>query len=212
MLKFWSSETGAVTVDWTVLTAAALGMSIASVAAVRTGTGSLGDDIMAALTSAHVVGAYYFVSDFNDIDGLASRYFGWNAYGTFGDWRALGPTQVINVVRSGHAGAHSPDGGNWISLDADPGNLEFGLARSVDIPTGRTASLNFNAVDPDGRNGVDVYFGGELIASINPQGVQSRNYDFEITGGMGDGSNQLVLVGTGPEDGAGAWIHGVTVQ
>ncbi|PZX38922.1 hypothetical protein LY56_02929 [Roseinatronobacter thiooxidans] len=46
---FLRAEDGAVTVDWVVLTAALVGMGLTSVAAVRTGTSSVGDAIGASL-------------------------------------------------------------------------------------------------------------------------------------------------------------------
>lgn len=51
---FWNDESGAVTVDWTVLTAAIVGLGVASVAAVRTGTGALGTSISNSLAGASV--------------------------------------------------------------------------------------------------------------------------------------------------------------
>lgn len=51
---FCKSESGAVTVDWVVLTAAIVGLGVASVGAVRTGVESLGADIEASLTGASV--------------------------------------------------------------------------------------------------------------------------------------------------------------
>lgn len=52
--QFVATDTGAVTVDWVVLTAAVVGLGLASVAAVRTGTGNLGDDIETSLSGASV--------------------------------------------------------------------------------------------------------------------------------------------------------------
>lgn len=54
-LTFLRAEAGAVTVDWVVLTAAITGLGLASAAAVRSGTGALGDQIESSLTSAEVV-------------------------------------------------------------------------------------------------------------------------------------------------------------
>jgi hypothetical protein len=48
---FLRAEDGAVTVDWVVLTAALVGLGLTSVAAVRTGTFSLGEAIGANLTN-----------------------------------------------------------------------------------------------------------------------------------------------------------------
>jgi len=51
---FKNDEAGAVTVDWVVLTAAIVGLGIAVIAAVSSGTTSLGDNISAALSGATV--------------------------------------------------------------------------------------------------------------------------------------------------------------
>jgi hypothetical protein len=51
---FLTDESGAITVDWVVLTAATVGLGVASVAAVRTGTGALGTDIQLSLSNASV--------------------------------------------------------------------------------------------------------------------------------------------------------------
>ena len=53
--RFLRQDEGAVTVDWVVLTAAVVGLGVASVAAVRLGVQSLGGDIGAGLSSASVV-------------------------------------------------------------------------------------------------------------------------------------------------------------
>ncbi|MCH8465310.1 MAG: hypothetical protein LAT78_01865 [Roseinatronobacter sp.] len=47
--KFAADESGAVTVDWVVLTAAIVGLGIAVVASVRGGVGEVGDEISRAL-------------------------------------------------------------------------------------------------------------------------------------------------------------------
>ena len=53
-LGFLHAESGAVTVDWVVLTAAITGLGLASAAAVRTGTSDLGSEISTSLSGASV--------------------------------------------------------------------------------------------------------------------------------------------------------------
>lgn len=53
--SFLADESGAVTVDWVVLTAAIVGLGLAVITSVRTGVTSLGTDISNSLTSASVV-------------------------------------------------------------------------------------------------------------------------------------------------------------
>ncbi len=51
---FAADESGAVTVDWVVLTAAIVGLGIAVIASVRTGTQDIGNTIQESLTSATI--------------------------------------------------------------------------------------------------------------------------------------------------------------
>lgn len=53
--EFLSREDGALTVDWVVLAAAVVGLGVATVGSVRTGTQALGSDISTSLSSASVV-------------------------------------------------------------------------------------------------------------------------------------------------------------
>jgi Flp pilus assembly pilin Flp len=52
--SFAANESGAVTVDWVVLTAAIVGLGIAVIAQVRTGTTNLATQIQTSLTAASV--------------------------------------------------------------------------------------------------------------------------------------------------------------
>ena len=49
--KFHNEEDGAVTVDWVVLTAAVVGLGVAALAAIKSGTGSLTTKINAYMSS-----------------------------------------------------------------------------------------------------------------------------------------------------------------
>ncbi|PVH29352.1 hypothetical protein DDE20_08315 [Pararhodobacter oceanensis] len=51
---FARDDSGAVTVDWVVLTAAIVGLGLAVVTSVRTGVGALGTEISTSLSSASV--------------------------------------------------------------------------------------------------------------------------------------------------------------
>jgi len=54
LTEFLRAEDGAITVDWTVLTASIVGLGLASAAAVRTGVVSLGGDINLSLANSMV--------------------------------------------------------------------------------------------------------------------------------------------------------------
>lgn len=52
--RFLRQDGGAVTVDWVVLTAATIGLALASAAAVRSGAGALAGDVATSLTATSV--------------------------------------------------------------------------------------------------------------------------------------------------------------
>ncbi len=96
MIKhFLWDETGAVTVDWTVMTAAVVGLGLASAGAVQVGTGNLGNSIRESLSGAGVASLQWayarnLVSQ-NFADG---DFTGWSSSlsTTFGAWGPmLGP-------------------------------------------------------------------------------------------------------------------------
>ena len=63
--NFAADESGAVTVDWVVLTAAIVGLGIAVVTSVRTGVTTLGTNISNSLTTTGAVTA--LPTDINDL-------------------------------------------------------------------------------------------------------------------------------------------------
>lgn len=210
LLHFLTDTTGAVTVDWTVLAAAVVGLGISAAAAVRTGTGNLGDDIQMALERARVAGGAIATLSFDDIEGLTVTGWGWRAMSEYGGWTAVSDTQAFEIIRSGYAGVVSPDGRNMLDLDASPGNL--GIGRTLeDLTPGATHTVSFNAADVWRTNAVNVYFGGELIGTADPNDNTMTGFSFDFVAGSGDGSDQLVLQGTGPLDNVGVYIHGVEV-
>lgn len=55
LTEFLKNEAAALTVDWVVMAAAVVGLGMAAVGNVRSGTGALGSDIATSLTNAEVV-------------------------------------------------------------------------------------------------------------------------------------------------------------
>ena len=92
---FLRSESGAVTVDWVVVTAAVVGLGLSSAAAVRMGTSALGEDVNASLSNASVSPLRWLSSIQTVSQSFADGNFsGWNANYTssYGEWgMALGP-------------------------------------------------------------------------------------------------------------------------
>jgi hypothetical protein len=215
VLTFLRCEAGAVTVDWTVLAAAIVGMGVASVGAVRTGTSTLGDGVRASLESAVVWGAgNKILGNVMDTAGLATRAWGWRTgSGNFAGWDVV-TGGGLNVVRSGYNGVISPNGEHFISLETYDGVPVTAMARTVEgLTAGQPATLSFNTYDNGGgRNSMNVYFGGELVGVYSP-GRQVASHSVQIVAGMGDGSNRLTFENNGSgQGGGGMWLNDIQLQ
>ena len=95
LIKFLTDETGAVTVDWTVMTAAIVGLGLASAAAVSTGAVNLGNDVESSLSGASVSGLRWaFARELINQNFADGNFAGWSRSNatTFGAWGPmLGP-------------------------------------------------------------------------------------------------------------------------
>jgi hypothetical protein len=211
-MSFFSSESGAVAIDWTVLTAALVGLGISSVAAVRTGVNSLGEGVNLSLGSAVIWGmGNRIVSDVMNTTGLETRAWGWRTgSGNFAGWE-ITSGGGLNIVRSGYSGIVSPNGEHFISLETYNGQPVTAMERRVEgLSAGQPATLSFNAYDNGGgRNTMNVYFGGELVGSYSP-GKNVTAQSVNIIAGMGDGSNRLTFENNGSgQGGGGMWLNDI---
>lgn len=212
--QFLRSESGAVTVDWVVLTGGLVGLGIAAMGVVSLGVQHQSEEIAdlsgQSITGLHRWGVNRLANgSFEDIEGMIAAGWGFYSAGSMNGWSLLDDPRA-EVVWSGYHGVTATDGGYMLDLDASPGNMSLGqvLTEAVD---GQIYTVSFDAADPRMNNGVAVYWGGELIGTADPQGSSMQNYSFEIEGGTGDGSNLLMIMGTGPEDNVGAYIDSVSV-
>jgi hypothetical protein len=133
-VQFLIDDSGAVTVDWVVLTASVVGLGLGSTAAVRSGVVSLGNDTRASLENATVAS---FMSRLQGLDtsltsGLQTTPWGWVATGELNGWYTIGSNNMIELSRSGQR-VTTPDGGNWIDMEYGRGNVT--LANTFDSMT-----------------------------------------------------------------------------
>ena len=207
---FLGNDSGAVTVDWVVVAASVVGLGVGSVTVVRGGVTSLGSDVEESLVNAFVAGNAILASNFDATDGLTVTGWGHLAQGAFDGWTAMTGDTAFEVIRSGYAGVHNPTGTNMLDMGGSPGNLSMGRTLT-DLAPGGQHQVSFWAADTQGNNQVDVYYGGVHIGSVQA-GRSMSEYRFDITEGMGDGSNQLVLQETGRRDNVGTYIGDFAVR
>lgn len=213
--QFLADDRGAVTVDWTVLTASLVGLGLAVAAVVSAGVEDLSRDTDASLRQSATMVSRFDLNrlangSFEDIEGMLAAGWGfYHADGSLPGWNNVEAFRA-EIVRDGYLGVGATDGGYMLDLDASPGNMMIGQQVQGAIQ-GQTYTVSFDAADELGNNGVDVYWGGELVGSVDP-GTSMGSYSFEVTGGSGDGTNVLMIGGTGPEDNRGAFIDNIDVS
>lgn len=145
--------------------------------------------------------------------------YGYVSTGSIPGWTTDDPATEIDVHNDERDGMVPTDGENWLDLEASPGNIKIGQDVQG-IVDGAEYQLNFDVSDskfltsedgPD-ENLVNVYWGGDLITTIDPSNVDESDFEtitLTLTGGAGDGSNRLEFEGTGQEDNLGAAIDNV---
>ncbi|MFN3145773.1 MAG: Hint domain-containing protein [Paracoccaceae bacterium] len=153
---------------------------------------------------------------FEDVTGLTTTFYGYVGTGSIPGWTADNQTDDLDVHNDGRGNIDPTDGENWLDLEASPGDIRVGQDVQG-VVTGETYTLSFDAGDGEniggslGENIVNVYWGGELIATIDPEQGQMDTYTFEVEGGSGDGSNRLEFEGVGPDDKYGVSIDNVSL-
>lgn len=142
LTSFLRDEAGAVTVDWTVLTAGLVGMGLATVAVVSGGVEALSRDVDAQLREGHIISAF---SSFAPGDILAEMDFS----DGLGAWVG---GRVVDLAGFGEV------------LELGPGVLS---QLSVAIPEGASAAtVSFDLIGVDDLSGAPatVYINGQAVA------------------------------------------------
>lgn len=226
---FWVDESGAVTVDWVVLTGAMAGVGLTAAAVMNTavvdlasdfadiyaaqgiGLGGGSDDDLQARSDAWGSANRVTNGSFETIEGLIDA--GWwgfySANGQIEGWETLtnvGP----EVTPSGLYGINATDGDWMLDLDASPGNVAIGQT-IPDVVDGEVFRLTLDAGDAVGDNEIQIVWGGNVVETIRPSFGVMSNYTVDLIGGSGDGSNTVLIAGMGPEDNIGAYIDNVSV-
>ena len=104
--RFLRDQSGAVTVDWVVLTGAIVGLGIASVTAVRTGVGALGVDVQNSLSGATVAAILLprpGLLQQNHVDARLNTYPN-TATNTLTNWHTQRVADFERAIAQGHNG------------------------------------------------------------------------------------------------------------
>jgi autotransporter passenger strand-loop-strand repeat protein len=163
-----------------------------------------------------VNGSFEDLTGANDGSATSSDWGFRNDSGVISGWKQ------INTAAGGRAEIHHDtqngvsalDGKYWFDLDGNKNNAKL-VQTVAGVQTGHTYQLKFSIADADGVNpddGVNVYWGGQLIYSGLPTNVW-QEVVINVVGGAGDGSNKLEFDGNETNlSGTGAALDNVSLR
>ncbi|MEM7238315.1 MAG: hypothetical protein AAF501_10905, partial [Pseudomonadota bacterium] len=147
---------------------------------------------------------------FEDVTGTSTESFGFQGAGTITGWSDANG-EDLDLHNDQRGGLQATDGNIWLDTDGSNGNID--ISQTVGgVETGAIYQLQFDLgqnVDVTGDNGLEVYWGGQLVATIPASSFDFQTISLTLEGGAGDGSNTLRFVGTGTADSNGASLDNV---
>ncbi|MEW8118199.1 MAG: Ig-like domain-containing protein [Candidatus Thiodiazotropha sp.] len=124
-------------------------------------------------------------------------------------WSVIAGTSLQTKV-SGTNGVVSTDGSYYLDSEAPDGNNTFEQTISG-LTNGNDYQISFDAADAlaGASNSLQIYFGGVLLDTLDPNTTTMQSFSYNVTAGSGDGTNELRFVEAGGIDGPGTAIDNV---
>ncbi len=123
---------------------------------------------------------------------------------------AVADAPTVNVSVSAYTGTFISNTANIVTTTSIPDNTDS--TQTVIAINGVKYAMSFNYLDmgmPDTASGqLKVYWGGELVATIDGNNTMSQTATLELIGGSGDGSNSLRF----EQSGTTSDSHGIVVD
>ena len=139
--NFKKDDSGAVTVDWVVMTAAVVGVGIATTAAVSTGLNDVAGDTSGIMEGEIISTSFDALADFvSSYSPLSSSHGpGWGTdptwvEDTYSNWSALSDDDIAAIYTADYASAVG--GGDPIRADYIAVQEQIMTDRGIDIPDG----------------------------------------------------------------------------
>ncbi|MFD1695782.1 beta strand repeat-containing protein [Roseibium aestuarii] len=120
----------------------------------------------------------------------------------------------VDVHQSGHYNFGATDGSHHLDLSArQNGTISQTIEGQLDGHV-YELSMDLKSRGAIGESVAEIYWNGELLATIDPAvtGVDWQTFTFNVVGGAGDGTNTLTFVEIGTNNLAGTLIDSVSIQ
>ncbi|MES9914680.1 MAG: Ig-like domain-containing protein [Candidatus Thiodiazotropha sp. 4PDIV1] len=164
-------------------------------------TGTSHDDLIYGLgESGSSLGTTNYVTNGSFESGGSPDTTGWSVIvGT-----------LLQTKVSGTDGVVSTDGSYYLDSEAPDGNNTFEQTISG-LTNGNDYQISFDAADAmaGGSNSLQIYFGGVLLDTLDPNTTTMQSFSYNVTADSGDGTNELRFVEAGGIDGPGTAIDNV---
>lgn len=218
--KRWiSQDSGTLTIDWTLAITAAVGLGLAGATLVFASTDTPDAMVEHDTRPQSVMGQNLVTNGTFAPEGfqLANGHFvnfdnslaGWDIH--------TNPGSRIEILPSSHYGFTRERLGpaDYLLDTIGAAGEPLSLSQAVDLPHGVAATLRFNAGSVSATHQTQVFWGGELIETLDVHSAPSNEltrFAIPIIGGSGDGTNALrfeTATGTGY---AGTLLHDVRIN
>ncbi len=154
------------------------------------------------------VGNLIVNGSFEDLTGTVDTSWGDQGYGSIVGWTDYNGGD-FDLHDNGKGGTYATDGTHVLDMGGTPANLHV-YQDITGAVTGETYTLTLDAGDVNGGgNSVEIYWGGELIATIDPVEGGMESFTFDLIGGAGDGANRLEFKEIGPIDVDGVQLDNI---
>ena len=145
---------------------------------------------------------------FEDLTGTVDTSWGDQGTGSIFGWTDYNGGE-LDLHDNGKGGTFATDGTHVLDMGGTPDNVHVYQDISGAV-SGETYSLKLDAGDvTGGGNSIEIYWGGDLIATIDPVEGGMESFQFDLIGGAGDGANRLEFKEIGPIDPDGVQLDNI---
>lgn len=212
---FLGNQSGALTVEKSVVVAGVIGLVIATFSAISNKTEGL---VIKSTDTLNCIRCED--TDFkNPPEGAIKIEGGYLYYGDIDGWKTIdkrGNTDGtrIEIIEAGWRDYQTMDGAGFgVDLESCTGCK--GLTKDLtDLRAGGEYTISFSLADPAARgpNPVEVFFGGQSMGIYQASSSSSQMFRIPLTGGSGDGSDNIQFISRGTRDGYGVYIDNIKVR
>jgi hypothetical protein len=146
---------------------------------------------------------------FETFSGVSGGGTSWHKVSTVDGWGIKAGGSLFEVDGKSIAGA--TDGNYAMDMEVDKGQNMHIYQDIKDLAKGDSYTLSLDAYDRAGTSGLEVWFGGNKVATVDASHDNFQNYKFTIQGGQGNGGDRLELKEIGDTGGVGTLIDNVKI-